>query len=873
MRRAILTGALISLTTAAPLAVGAQTLAEARSSLRAGEYDDAASAYRRLLRQDGTALEARRGLVEALAFQGRYEDAEGVARQAPDALANALGEVLLLRGKLDEAEAAFRRGAEAPGPDRLTAAVNLADLLFRRGRVEEAMADFDAFIDVYNNADGRLSPRDLVAVGRAVHALGRTDPVLFQDALRAFDEAARLDPGWTEPAVRTGDLFLEKYQSPEAKAEYQKVLDANPRDPRALMGMAFALDFDGSGGAREQAMAALEVNPDLPEAHAFLGRLLVSREDYAQGAAEAQKALAVNPSSLEAISVLAAAQYLSDDLAAFRETRARALALNPRYPDLDGTVAELAVHVRRYQQAVERAAAAVALDSLSWRSWGTLGMNQLRTGAIPEGRASLERAFSGDPYNPWFKNNLDLLDTFDRFESVRTPHFELFLHGTEAELLAPYVSAMAEEAYDSLSRRYGAEPPLPVRVELYPSHADFSVRTLGETGLGALGVTFGSLVVMDSPSARQRGEYNWASTLWHEMAHVFHLAMTEHRVPRWFSEGLSVHEQRAGRPGWGHQPSIPFLQALRTGRLKKVSDLNDGFMRPEYPEQVIFSYYQASLVFQLLEETHGYDAIRTMLAGYREGRSTEELLDAVLGTTADRLDDDFDRYLRNRFAGPLAALAPVGDPPPAEAGIPALEEYVRAHPGDLVGRLRLGALLTRDQRYAEARPHLTEALRMFPEYGGPDSPYRYLAQIHEAQGDRVRAAAALARLNALSESNYDALVKEAALLEELDRPGDAAVALGRAVQVYPYEMDLHTRLATLAAGAGDHGTAVLERQAVVALAPADRAQALYRLAVAQRDAGDRAGARRSVLRALEVAPNYDAALELLLELRGVGGGA
>ena len=42
------------------------------------------------------------------------------------------------------------------------------------------------------------------------------------------------------------------------------------------------------------------------------------------------------------------------------------------------------------------------------------------------------------------------------------------------------------------------------------------------------------------------------------------------------------------------------------------------------------------------------------------------------------------------------------------------------------------------------------------------------------------------------------------------------------------------------------------------------------VALAQRDAGDRAGARRSVLRALDVAPNFEPALELLLELRAGG---
>jgi len=872
IRRAALL--LVVACTAPALPASAQTEAEARAALRSGEYDQAIRDFQRLVRADPASVEARRNLVEALMVRGRYEDAETAAREAPEAtsMAVALGRVLTRRGRLEEAEAAFRLAADGGEDDRLTAEADLAELLFRKGRIDEAMTRFDRFIDVYNDAGGALSARDLVAVGRAVHRLSRTDPELIQDALRAFDEAATADPGWAEPTLLAGELFLEAYESPEAQAEFQKVLAVNQHDPRALLGMARALEFDGAPGASERIRAALDVNDDDPDAHVLLARLAITREDFATGAEEANRALAVDPASLEAMSMLAAARFLADDTAGFLEARRRALRLNPRYAGLDATVAELAVQVRRYGDAVDRAATAVALDSASWRAWGLLGMNQLRMGRIAEGRANLERAFAGDPYNPWFKNSLDLLDTFERFRTVETDHFQLFLHGTEADLLAPYVSRMAEEAYDSLSARYGVEPKLPVRVELYPSHADFSVRTLGETGLGALGVSFGSVLVLDSPAARRRGEYNWASTLWHELAHAFHLAMSDNRVPRWFSEGLAVHEQRKAREGWGHQVTIPFLQALRDGKLKKFSELNDGFMRPEYPEQVGFSYFEASLVFQLLEQHHGFGAIRTMLDGYREGRTTEQLFESVLGTTVERFDADFADYMRTRFASPLRGLARVGQTPPAEAGPDALASYVRQHPGDLVAQMLLGALLVRDERYDEAEPHLTEALQMFPEYGGPDSPYYYLAKVHEAHGDLQRAAAALARLNALSESNYDALLEEAAVQDSLGNEAASAHALQKAVQVFPYDLDVHRRLAVLDADIGDRLGAVRERTAVVALDPPDRAEALYHLAVAQMDAGHRDEARRTVLRALEIAPNYEDALELLLALRRSGTG-
>jgi tetratricopeptide (TPR) repeat protein len=860
----------VLLVTAAVLAgpLSGQDLTDARAALRTGEYADAVRAYRKALRSAPESAEARIGLIEALSSTGDYDEAIEVGGAAPAApgVAVATGEVMVTVGRLEDAARLFESARDDPAWG-LTAEADLADLAFLRGRVDEAVRRYDPFIDIYNDSDGQLSARDLVAVGRAVHFLGRENPDLFQDALRAFDQAARAEPGWAEPSVRAGELFLEKYSSPEAQAEFGKVLAVNPRHPGALLGLARALRFDGTSEAGRTLARLLEVNPNQIEAHALVAEADLTRERDAAARAEAEKGLAVNPKSLTALTALAGANFIAGDSTAFREVRRRVLALNPKYARLDATLAEIAVQTRRYEAAVERARAAVALDSAAWEAWGLLGMNELRLGRIEEGRADLERAFTGDPYNPWFKNSLDLLDTFDRFETRTTEHFELFLHGTEAELLATYLEPLAEEAYDSLSRRYGTEPPLPVRAELYPSHADFSVRTLGEAGLGALGVSFGSVLVMDSPGARERGDYNWASVFWHELSHTFHLAMSEHRVPRWFSEGLAVHEQRRARPGWGHQATIPFLQALRDGRLKKVSELNDGFMRPDFPEQVLFSYYEASLVFQVIEERYGFDSVRAMLEGYRRGESTEQLFDSVLGISLDDFDADFEGYLKERFASPLRGLAELGEAPPRGADIDALEDFTRAHPGDLIGRIRVGAALVREGRYDEAEGHMRAALRIFPEYGGPDSPYWYLAQIHRARGEPERAVAALDRLNGLSESNFAALNMQAEILEELGRAPEAAAALDKAVQVWPYDIELHSRLATLHSLAGDPAGAVRERRAVVALDPVDRAEALYLLAIAYRDAGDRAHARRSVLRALDIAPNYDAALELLLELR------
>ena len=93
--------------------------------------------------------------------------------------------------------------------------------------------------------------------------------------------------------------------------------------------------------------------------------------------------------------------------------------------------------------------------------------------------------------------------------------------------------------------------------------------------------------------------------------------------------------------------------------------------------------------------------------------------------------------------------------------------------------------------------------------------------------------------------------------------------------ISPYDGAQHVRLASFYAKLGDRSRAVRERAAVVALNPVDKAEALYQLALAYYQAGEPQAARREVLRALEDAPNFEKAQELLLRLQSAnrsGGG-
>ena len=182
--------------------------------------------------------------------------------------------------------------------------------------------------------------------------------------------------------------------------------------------------------------------------------------------------------------------------------------------------------------------------------------------------------------------------------------------------------------------------------------------------------------------------------------------------------------------------------------------------------------------------------------------------------------------------------------------------------------------LVANDRRDEAVPVLARAKELFPDYFGPGNPYGLLADIYLERGDERAAIRELEALTTVNEYTYEEHVKLAELLAERDPAStrsQRAELLDRALYIYPLSVDVHHELADLYTELGEQNRVVRERRAIVGLQPANRSEALYDLAVALEASGDSRGARREVLRALELAPGYERAQRLLLELSGRGG--
>ncbi len=429
----------------------------------------------------------------------------------------------------------------------------------------------------------------------------------YQGANNAFRELVKAYPKNPDYRVRWGRLFLDRFNNEEAAKLFAEALAIKSDHPGALFGLALVAADGFEGKAVELAQQAVAADPKLTEARVLLARLALEDNDSETAAQQADKALEISPHALDAMAIHAAIHWLDGRPALLNGEPVeiadpadpwigRLLAEDPHY----GKAYELAGHFfvinRRYKEGILCYRKALAIEPDLWSARSQLGINLMRLGVEEEARTQLEDCYAHDYRDAATVNTLRLLDSYKNFVTYRTDTTILKLHKKEAELLRPYIEPELKRALATYEKKYGFKLERPVQLEVYPDHEDFAVRTLGMPGLGALGVTFGYVVAMDSPSGRRPGSFHWASTMWHELSHVYVLAATEHRVPRWFTEGMAVYEETAVSPEWGDRLDPHVINALHHKQLLPVAELDRGFVHPTYPSQVVVSYFQAGRI-------------------------------------------------------------------------------------------------------------------------------------------------------------------------------------------------------------------------------------------------------------------------------------
>jgi tetratricopeptide (TPR) repeat protein len=668
---------------------------------------------------------------------------------------------------------------------------------------------------------------------------GIRDYKAANEAFKAAIKAKEKDPYLR---VRWGRLYMEHWQPADASDLFGEALAIQKDYAPALLGEALVAAESFEGKSAELAEAALKSDPKLYEARELLAKLALEDNNPEKSAVEAKKALDIYPEALDAMAILATIDWMDDKTTT--PWIDKILKINPMYGEAYETAGHFFVINRRYDEGIRAYRKAIELNPSLYTAKSELGINLMRFGRDGEARQLLEDSYNNGYQAPSVTNSLKLLDTYKNYTTIETPKTILRLDRKEADLLKLYYQPEFERALATYEKKYKYKLNQPVQLEVFPNHEDFAVRTMGLPGLGALGVTFGTVVAMDSPSSRKPGTFHWDSTMWHELSHVYILTMTNSRVPRWFTEGLAVFEETAASPDWGDRLDPPTIMAIKEHKLLPVAELDRGFIHPTYENQVIVSYFQGGKICNFINEKWGFDKILAMVEDFKNLEPTPAVIEKEFKMKPEEFDKQFLAWLDTQTKKTVDGFDEW------KTKIRGVSEDAKAKKWDDV--IKDGNAI-RD---------------LYADYVEAGSVYEFLSEAWLAKGDKAKAVAELERYSTVGGRDPVLLKQLSALQVEQGRKKEAAATLQRLNLIYLKDDEAHQRLGDLYLDLGNTAGAITEFRAVLAGSPIDLAGAHYQLARALHSAHRDDEARDEVIGALEGAPGFKPAQKLLLELTG-----
>jgi tetratricopeptide (TPR) repeat protein len=704
---------------------------------------------------------------------------------------------------------------------------------------------------------------DRVAVGRFLLQRG-ADPRQVLELV--YDPLRKEAPDFADVYLATAELALEKYDFALAAETLRTAPRSMATDPQYHYLLARSYETDDPQRMDAALTAALAINPRHVDSLLLRVDRLIDAEQYAQADDQLKQVLAVNSNHPTAWAYKAVLAHLDSDAAAEQEARDQALARWKTNPEVDHLIGRKLSQKYRFAEGAAYQRRALAFDADYRPAKIQLSQDLLRLGEEDDGWRLAQEVAEHDAYDVMAFNLVTLEEQLAKFRTIGGDGLMVRMEAREADLYGERVLELLSKARTTLCEKYDVPLDERIVIEIFPQQKDFAVRTFGMPGVaGFLGVCFGRVVTANSPASQGEHPANWEAVLWHEFCHVVTLHKTRNKMPRWLSEGISVYEERQADATWGQAMTPQYREIIVSNKMTPVSRLSSAFLSPPSPLHLQFAYYESSLVVEYLIEEFGMDALQNILSDLGEGSDINEALirhTVPLG----RLDADFAKFARQR----AESLAPEGTwekpklPPGADSH--ALAKWLEQNPRSVPGLVRWCRQLVVEREFKEALAAAQQLKEVYPNGADAESCYVMMAAAHRGLGEVSEERAALEELASRDSAAVSAHLR---LMEIGEGQGDwegVARNARRMLAVNPLAAAPHRYLAQAAEKLGRRDEAIRAYKALLLFDTTDSAETHFRLAQLLRDSDDRTAAKRHVLQALEEAPRFLSAHQLLLEL-------
>ncbi len=659
-------------------------------------------------------------------------------------------------------------------------------------------------------------------------------------------------------------LALDKNDYQLAAENFRQAIELQPGNPDLHCGLAQSFlpsDPEKTATAIE---AALQLNPQHVDSLLLLVDQKVSSEDYVGAEKLLQQILTVNPHQPIAWAYRAVLANLDNRPAQEAEYREQALKHWSGNPAVDQTIGRELSQKYRFAESVPYQRRALVYDNNYLPAKLQLAHDLLRLGQELEGWLLADEIFDADQYNVVAHNLVKLRENLANFRTLEGNGFVVRMETEESYLYGERVLELLTRAQTVLCARYNVKLEMPIFIEIFPRQQDFAIRTFGlPGGNGFLGVCFGRLITMNSPAAQGSNLTNWESVLWHEFCHVVTLQKTKNRMPRWLSEGISVYEERQSDPAWGQTINPKYRTMMLGAELTPVSQLSGAFLNPASPMHLQFAYYQSSLVVEYLIQEYGRESLNQVLDELALGTPINDALRRHLAPI-EFLDQKFGEFAIQR-ASEYAADANWDEPDlPITATADQWRTWNGEHPRNIAGLLALAQILFVDGQFQSALAPLNEIIDIDPI--ATPSAYVLLAKVYRQLDDQNNERQTLERLIAVDVNSIEPLERLLELSSAAEQWPVTKTYARRLIALNPL-IPLPFRYLSTAAEATHDDPALIESlRALARMNPLDVADLNYRLAGAFFRENDLRSAKRHVLIALEQAPRFQDAHQLLLNI-------
>ncbi|UUO04368.1 tetratricopeptide repeat protein [Blastopirellula sp. J2-11] len=813
----------------------AETLAEAKELFRTGQYAKCVDAAGAEIFEGTFSEEWRLLKLESEMILGRYADAVKTLEEAKKV------NTYSIRLRWLERDVRRFQGESA--------------------KAREVLAEIAAEVE---RSSGRYrSPEDMVVIGQFFLEIG-ADPKQIRTTL--FKQVQQRAPRFSGAYITAAELALAKNDFALAAEDFQDALKIDPDNPRILYGLARSFEPSDSKKAEQYLNLALEINPNHIPSLLLAAEAHLQTERYEETEKIIEQVLKINPAQPKAWAIRAVLAHLSSDAA--KETQARDEALKhwTDNPEVDYLIGKYLAQKYRFAEAAAAQRKALAFDSDYLPAKMELSNDLLRLGDEEAGWKLAEEVFDADNYNVVAHNLSTLHEHMAKYRTLISDGFVVRMDAKEAEIYGPRVLELLREAKQVLCDKYEVELPETVAIEIFPRQQDFAIRTFGlPGGAGFLGVCFGSVITMNSPASQGNTPSNWEAVLWHEFCHVVTLTKTRNKMPRWLSEGISVYEEGLRDRSWGQSMSPTYRKMILSDDLTPVSKLSGAFLRPPSATHLMFAYYESSIVVEFIVDQFGIDALRAILDDLGKGLQINDAI-ARHAAPLDVIDAGFEQYIHER-AQAFAAGADFSEQElPARADAATWREWLMQHPDNFKGLHQYAMALINEEKWEEAQEPIERLLELAPNYAGEGSGLPMKAKISRETSDTQQEIAVLEQLAELSADSVAVYRRLAQLYEEQADWEAVVVNAKRILAVNPLIPEPHRLMATAGERSGDQSAAIHGLQALSLMDPYDPADVHFRAARLLEQVGRFEEARKQVLLALEEAPRYREAHQLLLSL-------